>query len=205
MTDYTIQQGATFRALFIWFQPALIVKAITGISQSVKPSATVASHGIPAGIDCPVWIRGVKGCVKLNHSAEQVGDTSVAYVATRADDNSVSLSADTVDMPAYASGGELVYQPPVDLTGCTARMDVRRRLADVATVLSLTSSGVAPASRLTITPAAGRIDIEISDEDTALIDWKTAVWDLEVEHPDGSVTRLVDGASFSVSREVTRP
>ena len=184
-SDYEIQQGATFRASFVYFQPTLNVKAITAISQSIRPVVAVTAHGIPAGTEWPVWIRGVKGMAKINHAAEDVEDQATAYLATRIDANSVSINADTTDFAAYASGGELAYNPPVDLTGCSARMDVRRRLSDTAAVLSLSSATAAPASRLTITPASGRIDKEITDEDTAAIDWKSAVWDLEVVHLQG--------------------
>lgn len=204
MEAYTIQQGATFRAKLTYMQPVLAVKAISGITTSIRPTLTATAHGIPAGIDWPVWIRGVKGPVKLNHATEQLGDHNAAYLATRVDANALTLLADTSDYPAYASGGELAYQPPVDLTGCTALMHVRERLTDTATVLTLSSATAAPASRLAITSASGLIEVEISDEDTAAITWKTAVWDLEITHPDGSKTRLASG-QFVVDPEVTRP
>lgn len=204
MEAYTIQQGATFRAKLTYMQPTLTVKPISGITTSIRPTLTAAAHGIPAGLDWPIWIRGVKGSVKLNHATEQLGDHNAAYLANRIDANTLTLLADTSDQPAYASGGEIAYQPPVDLTGCTALMHVRERLTDTATVLTLSSATAAPASRLTITAASGLIEIEISDEDTAAITWKTAVWDLEITHPDGSKTRLASGA-FEMSPEVTRP
>lgn len=203
MADATIQQGATFRDKLIYMQPTLTVKAITGITQSIRPVLSATGHGIPAGAEWPVWIRGVKGMTKINHNADQVGDHSAAYLATRVTDNTVSINADTTDLAAYASGGELAFQPPVDLTGCTALMHVRRRLSDAEPALTLSSETAAPASRLIITPAAGIIAREISDEDTALIDWSIAVWDLEVTHPDGSVTRLASG-TFQLSKEITR-
>lgn len=204
MAEATIQQGATFRDKLLYMQPTLVVKAITGITQSIRPTLTAATHGIPAGVDWPVWIRGVKGMTKINHSAEQVADHDVAYQALRVDANSLTLQCDTTDFAAYGSGGEIAYQPPVDLTGCTALMHVRRRLSDAEPVLTLSSATAAPASRLIITPLSGVIEREVSDDDTALINWSTAVWDLEVTHPDGSVTRLADG-QFKLSKEVTRP
>jgi hypothetical protein len=201
---YTIQQGATFRATLAYMQPTLAVKAISAVSNSIRPTLTAAAHGIPAGMDWPVWIRGVKGMTKLNHDADKVGDQNAAYLATRVDANTLTLHADTSDWPAYASGGEIAYQPPVDLTGCTALMHVRERLIDAVPVLTLSSATAAPASRLTITAASGLIAIEISDEDTAAITWQTAVFDLEITHPDGSTTRLAS-SEFEVSPEVTRP
>lgn len=204
MADATIQQGATFRDKLIYMQPTLTVKAITGITQSVRPVLTATAHGIPAGLDWPVWIRGVKGMTKINHAADDVSDHSLAFLATRVTDDTVTINADTTEFVAYASGGELIYQPPVDLTGCTALMHVRRRLSDASPVLTLSSETAAPASRLTISPTKGLIEREISDTDTAAIDWSTAVWDMEITHPDDSVTRLASGR-FELSKEITRP
>ena len=88
---------------------------------------------------------------------------------------------------------------PVDLTGCTARMHVRARLEDAATLIVLTTEN----SRVTLGGTAGTVDLFISDEDTSAIAWTAGVWDLEISHPSGDVTRLAQG-SISVSKEVTR-
>lgn len=87
----------------------------------------------------------------------------------------------------------------IDLTGCMARMHIRAKLPDTATLLVLTTEN----DRITLGGAAGTVDLFISDEDTALITWTSGVWDLEIAHPNGDVTRLAEG-SVSVSKEVTR-
>ena len=161
MSDYTIQQGATFRARLVWMQPTFSVKAITGISQSVRPVVSVTAHGIPADVDWPVWIRGVKGMGKVNHEADQVGDHALAFTARRVTDDTLLLFFDTTEFAAYSASGELIYQPPVDLTGCSARMQVRKRLGDAAPVLSLLSSGNSPASRL-IMILTSRVNLPLS-------------------------------------------
>lgn len=89
---------------------------------------------------------------------------------------------------------------PVDLTGCTARMQVRAEVESETPLLSLTTEN----DRITLGGAAGTIDLYVSDEDTAEITWEGGVHDLEIEHPSGEVTRLAEG-SVSVSPEVTRP
>lgn len=202
MPDYTIQQGATFRVMAIWAQPTFVVKPITGVTKSFRPVLTAPAHGIPAGVDLGVWIRGVAGMTKLNHDASDVGIDDKKYYATRIDDNTLTLHCDTLDFQSYTSGGELIYQPSVDLTGCSTRMHVRRRISDAVPLLTLSSSGVAPASRLTI-GVYGQVGIEISATDTASMDWTSAVWDLEAVHPDTTVTRVL-GGKISVSPEVTR-
>lgn len=88
---------------------------------------------------------------------------------------------------------------PVDLTGCTARMQVRAEVESPTALLTLTTEN----NRITLGGAAGTIELYVSDEDTGAIDWDGGAWDLEIIHPGGEVTRLAQG-SVSVSPEVTR-
>lgn len=78
-------------------------------------------------------------------------------------------------------------------------MQIRGKLADTSVLLSLTTEN----SRIVLGGAAGTVDLFISDVDTAGITWTAGVWDLEIAHPSGDVTRLAEG-SVSVSLEVTR-
>lgn len=92
---------------------------------------------------------------------------------------------------------------PVDLTGYTARMQVRETQASTATILSLTSG-----SGITLGGTAGTILLEASATTTAGVasaDTPQAVYayDLELVSGAGYVTRLVEG-NFYVDPEVTR-
>lgn len=88
---------------------------------------------------------------------------------------------------------------PVNLTGCTARMQVREAVdaADVLLELTTASGGLA------LTPLDGVITLYVSDEDTALLEWTRGVYDLEIEFANGDVVRRLYG-TVSVSPEVTR-
>lgn len=88
---------------------------------------------------------------------------------------------------------------PIDLTGCTARMQVRADVDAVLALLTLTTEN----GGITLGGPAGTVDLFIADEDTAVITWDGGVWDLEIQHPGGDVIRLAEG-SISVSPEVTR-
>lgn len=88
---------------------------------------------------------------------------------------------------------------PIDLSGCTARMQVRAEVESPTVLLSLTTEN----GGLTLGGAAGTVDLYVSDEDAGAITWDAGVWDLEVVHPSGEVTRLAQG-SVAVSPEVTR-
>lgn len=88
---------------------------------------------------------------------------------------------------------------PYDLTGYTARMQVRKSVNATAPLLSLTSSG----GDIVLGGAAGTIVITASATATAAMDATHGVYDLELVAPSGTVTRVLKG-SVEISPEVTR-
>ena len=98
---------------------------------------------------------------------------------------------------------EFVWQDenesPIVLTGFTARMDVRATVAASDPIISLTTTN----TRITLTPAIGKITLVLTATDTAALPARRAVYDLELVSPSGVVTRLLQG-KFTVSPEVTR-
>lgn len=194
--DFTIQQGATFNPKLKYSQPQFTVKAITGITKSGQAVVTAASHGLT--VDWPVWIVGVVGMEQINHRSEMLALANKAYYGYFVDANSIRLNVDTSRYSAYTSGGELLYHPPVNLTGYTARMNIRSTV-DATTILhSLTTEN----SGIALGGAAGTVDLLISATNTALFTFGTAVYDLELI--SGTVvTRLLSG-NVTLSKEVTR-
>lgn len=89
---------------------------------------------------------------------------------------------------------------PVDLTGYSARMQVRQRYVSTSTVLSLTST---PAAGITLGTTNGQITIQVSATSTAAVAAGEYRYDLELVSGSGVVTRLLMG-SFTVRAEVTR-
>jgi len=87
----------------------------------------------------------------------------------------------------------------IDLTGCTAKMQVRES-ADATTVLLELSS---ENNRVLFTAVDGKIELYVADQDTAGLDGLGGVYDLEVYHPNGDTTRIVEG-KVAFKSEVTR-
>ncbi|WP_440066430.1 hypothetical protein [Streptosporangium sp. OZ121] len=88
---------------------------------------------------------------------------------------------------------------PVDLTGFTARMEIRDRPGGVLLYRLSTADGtlsVGGADNL------GAIGIHIPADVTSAWEWRSGVYDLELVSPAGVVTRLLQG-SVTVSPEVT--
>lgn len=86
---------------------------------------------------------------------------------------------------------------PIDLTGYTARMQIRD-VDSNALLHSLTTED----GGLTLGGAAGTIALSISATDTAAFEWTTGKYDLELVAPSGFVTSLLAG-SVVVTAEVT--
>jgi hypothetical protein len=87
---------------------------------------------------------------------------------------------------------------PVNLTGYSARMQVRRAANSPTISLDLSST----AGDITL-DAVGNVVVEATPTQTAAIDIRSGVYDLELEAADGRVTRLLQG-KVTVSPEVTR-
>lgn len=194
--DITIKQGSTFSLTLKYGQPQFTVKAITGITKSGQAVVTAPTHGLT--IDWPVWVVGVAGMDQLNHRSDELRNACAAYYAYYVDGNSLRLDVDTTRFGAYTSGGEVLYHPPVNLTGYTARMQIRETVESTTTLVSLTEL-----SGITLGGTAGTIAIVISATATALLDFDSAVYDLEVVSAGGVVTPVAYGNVY-LNDEVTR-
>lgn len=93
---------------------------------------------------------------------------------------------------------------PVDLTDCSAWLQVRRRAEATAVLLELDSGEI---GGITLGGVAGTIAIEVSEEDTAELE-EDGVYDLLVTDTGGTVHRVVAGRwiiSHCVTRENPEP
>ena len=87
---------------------------------------------------------------------------------------------------------------PWNLTGYTARMQVRRTIDSSTTLISLTTEN----GRISLGGASGIIELNITAADTATIT-SSGVYDLEIIASNGVVSRILQG-DFTLSPEVTR-
>jgi len=87
----------------------------------------------------------------------------------------------------------------VNLTGYTAKMQVRKSASSDEILLELSTTN----GKLTITPLTGTTTMVFSAATTAAITWSRGKYDLELTSSDGNVTRLIEG-EITVSKEITR-
>lgn len=196
-----ILQGKTFTLIVRWETLPLIYKAITAITAASPVSITAAGHGLPDGWRTAVVSAG--GMRQINAKHWPLGDADF-HQASVTNANTITLNdTNSADYTAYTSGGSLVYYTPVDLASFTARMQIRATQASTDIILSLTTSGVAPLTGITLDNTAKTITLLISATDTAALTALAGVYDLELVSPTGVVTQLLAG-NVTITDEVTR-
>lgn len=90
-------------------------------------------------------------------------------------------------------------EEPVDITGYTARMQIRRKKSSTSAEYSATTEN----GGITLGDTAGTVVVTIPATDTAEFEFTKGVYDIELVDPQGGVTRLIEGG-VEVSKEVTR-
>lgn len=106
----------------------------------------------------------------------------------------IDQGADYSKLVTWKAGPERL---PVDLTGCTARLQARARVGDAETLLGLTSA----ADEILLGGTAGTVEIVMTGAETELLTWTKAVYHLEITFPSGRVKRFLRGA-IAVSPEL---
>jgi hypothetical protein len=185
--DLHIIQGSTLRDTLRLMQPRYEYRPITALGGS--PLRLTVDHGLPG--NWLAWVQGVSGMQGVNRSPQTEHPHRVSVIdAATLEINALSAFG------LSPSGGQLIYKPPVDLTGATARMQIRAQVGG-AVLLELTTAN----GGLAFT-GPGTITRTLSAAQTAALTWTEAVYDLEVEYADGTVQRYLQG-DVTVSREVT--
>lgn len=186
--DLRIIQGATLRKPLLLMQPRYEYRPIAAIQKTAPLRLSVPAHGMPAGWPC--WVEGVTGWSALNRDKHRER-FRLAEV----------IDADTLEFndlngtTQNASGGHLVYRLPLDMTGASARLQIRDASGALLLELSTATGGLQA-------NGPGRLMLSLTAAQTASINWQAGLYDLELTMADGSVDRWVQGA-VSVSQEQT--
>lgn len=88
---------------------------------------------------------------------------------------------------------------PVDMTGWTARMQIRPEVDSDSVIAELTTEN----GGITIEPLEGKINLFLSDVETSVFSFESAVYDIELVDQAGDVHRDIEG-KIKLSPEVTR-
>ena len=191
--DFEIKQGETLAKPFYWYAGDPVIKAITAITLTFPPVFTAVGHGMPTD-EIPVELFTIRGPYALN---TREGETVYA-LKTGADTFSVA-QLNASGLSAYSGGGYVRYVPPQDISGYTARMQLRQPLESSTKILDLTSG----TGELVLGTTSGKITVTLAASATATLDFQTALYDLELVSTGGIVTRIASG-TITLNKEVTR-
>jgi hypothetical protein len=187
--NFKIYQGSTFSEVLRWESSTPVFKNITAITKTAPVVVTAVAHGLVAGWRARISNAG--GMKEINSEDYTV----ITEVTT---DTVTFGSINAAGYTTYTTGGVLEYNQPVSLTGYTARMQLRTKLADTAFLLELTSAN----GGIVIDTVNKTILLTISAADTALLTFKSAVYSLEMVNGT-TVIPLIYG-NFTLESEITR-
>ena len=190
--NFKVYQGSTFRETLRWESATKNYLPIVNITKTAPVVVTtgVTPTGLPIG-----WrakISGVGGMKEIN-----TGDSYLTVTSKNGDAitfNEINATGYTT----YTTGGILEYNTPVNLTGYTARMQIRPTVdsATVLTTLTTENGGI------TINTIDASITLNISATETAAYTWQTAVYGLELVIGT-DVVPFANG-TLTLVKEVTR-
>jgi len=187
--NFRIYQGSTFNEVLRWESSKKIYKAITGITNNAPCVVTCTGHGVPDG--WRVKVTNVGGMKEINSTEDY-------KIATKLSANSIEFNdINSIGFSAYTSGGVIEYNQPVDLTGYTARMQIREKLDSQEFIKELTTEN----GGIVIDVINSKIILNISAADTELFTFNSAVYSIELVST--TVVPFATG-TLTLVREVTR-
>lgn len=189
--NFKMYQGSTFSEVLRWEGSEKVYKPISAITKSAPLVVTATAHGVP--VEWRVKFTNIAGMTDLNSS-------EVYHQVTDVTANSLTINAiNSLGFKEYISGGIVEYNKPIDLTGFTARMQIRAKLEDTAIIETLTTEN----SKLVIDNVKKNITILLPATTTEAYKFSTAVYSLELISSGGYVTPLASG-TITLVKEVTR-
>lgn len=188
--NFKVYQGSTFKEVLRRETSTKVYKNITGITQAAPIVITSVGHSVPVG--WRVKVTNVVGMTDINSS-----DTYHTVTDTTADTLTIN-AINSVAFKAYISGGILEYNQPYDLTGVSARMQIRGKITDTDVIDELTTEN----GGIIIDTVLNTITILISATKTATYTFNSAVYSMELI--DGlEVIPFITG-TLTLEKEVTR-
>lgn len=191
--DFNIEQGSDFTNTFNWYGGGKRMAPIEDIEVGYPTRIQVTAHGLPTVSETPVIISGVKGCPQLNST-----DLGIEQMTPDGPDHFLAPIS-TVNTNWEPGTGEVTWHDVTDISGCTARMQIRKswHSKDIIYEMTTENSGI----KLTVDDAS--IEIFIPAAITTDFAFAKAFYDIEVIDPAGNITRVVKG-QLTLIREITR-
>ena len=189
--NFKVYQGSTFSEVLRWESSVKTYIPITGISKSAPLVVTAPNHGVTK--EWRVKFTNIVGMTDLN-------SIDTYHQVTDVTSNTITINTiNSLGFKDYTSGGIVEYNTPINLTGFTARMQLRSSLTSPVVIAELTSEN----GKINISNVTKTITLTLSADTTAAYNFASAVYSLELVSSGGQVTPFCSG-SFSLVKEVTR-
>jgi hypothetical protein len=188
-----MEQGATFNYTFHWYAGGKFMAPIEDICIGYPTRIKVTAHGLPTISDTPVILSGIGGAEILN--SHDLGIEEAVYV----DVDHFDIPQSTVKDTWKVGSGECTYHKPSDITGYTARMQIREKWHSPNFIHELTTQN----GGIVLTVEDAGIAINILPAVTEGFTFNIAVYDIEMISPVGGVTRIIEG-TITLHKEVTK-
>lgn len=188
--NYKLYQGSTFREVVRWESATKVYVPISQITKTAPMVVTAPNHGAPA-----LWRVKITGATGMKEA------NTLDYITNSATDtNTLTFNQiNAINYNTYISGGVLEYNQPVDLTGYTARMQIREKLTSDVVLQELTTTN----GKIVLNNTTKTIQFLLTAVETAALNFNTAVYSLELASSGGEVTQLLTG-TLTLVKEVTR-
>jgi len=197
VVDINIVKGKTFEFMYRYADQELVYVPVSGMPSTAPVRLTIANHGIPDG--WPIRVEGVRQPLELNSPDDSY------YIASYVDQNTVELNTVRADeWRTYVPGGVAIFNRPFDMTGCSARMQIRASI-DSPVLLTLSSDPLTiPDGDITVSISLAALSVRLSPAVTTTITWTRGVYDLELITPGGDVYPITAISKVTIGAEVTK-
>lgn len=189
-------RGDTFRREVRLESGRLQSAPIAGVDVSgASARLTVADHGLPNTWRVAVVGANLPGLTARNRPPKQ----DDFHVCSAIDANTLEIpNISPIGWPLYSGGAVLQYGAPLDLTGCTARMQFRTTPESDPVLAEWSTAG----GELNI--ESGVVVIDVSADKTVLLPTGWLVTSLEVTYPGGLTKTYAPNLKVLVMEDATR-
>lgn len=196
LTPIALQQGKTqpFVVRCAEAEP-IVYKAITEATQTAPLRLKAVGHGLLDG--WPAAVTNLRGMTEINGEPNKLRESDY-HPATVIDADYIEFNdVNAAGFKTYTSGGYLQYDPPMDLTGYKARLQIREKKNGKTILFSMTSEN----GLIGIDASTHLVTLYFDAIDFTDLTWKTGYYELELYK---DITRTV-GAVTTTTESVYSP
>ena len=172
--DLYLQQGKTQPIVLRCETDVIAYKAISAITQTAPIRITAVGHGMVNG-----WrgaVTNAKGMTEINGEANALRSSDY-HAVTIIDADTVEFNdVDASGFKPWTSGGYLQYNTPMDLTGYSARLQMRNKKNGDTILFSMTTAN----DLIAIDTTLKTVTLYLEAIDFTALTWKKGYYELEL-------------------------